>query len=163
MGFSDEAILLLTKLDQATQEANDSNDGSKAWVKLDTYSKFMRSALVRHGNIEEGSTTNDSIVYRITSKGHDALMKEVTAPAKQKKNGKVSALFENGNGLKPSSSPAAPAPAVTAPINTQNAAPCKTDGCDMQCVYRQAVEILTAKLPGVRELVDALKTIDGKR
>ena len=156
MGFSDEAILLLTKLDQGRADG----DG---WIVLEHYSGELIGAMKRNKHIEEKAGCRPAM-YRITSKGHDALMKAVSSPIKQKKNGKVSALFQNGNGLKPASSPAVrPAPAVTAPINTQNAAPCKTDGCDMQCVYRQAVDILTAKLPGVRELVDALKTIDGKR
>lgn len=39
-----------------------------------------------------------------------------------------------------------------------------SDGCTCaKCIYRQAIDVLAAKVPGVRELVDALQTIENGR
>ena len=64
----------------------------------------------------------------------------------------AAALYENGNGLKP---------VVPAAERVLAADGC--DGCDGQCVYRQAVEILAARVPGTNELVDALKLLNKAR
>ena len=64
----------------------------------------------------------------------------------------AAALYENGNGngLKPV-------------VSTAALAADECDGCDGQCVYRQAVEILAARVPGTNELVDALKLLNKAR
>lgn len=65
----------------------------------------------------------------------------------------AAALYENGNGLKPVVPAAEPAALASG----------ECDGCDGKCVYRQAVEILAARVPGTNELVDALKLLNKAR
>lgn len=65
----------------------------------------------------------------------------------------AAALHENGNGIH---AQVQALPPLTAEL-------CSPDGCDGQCVYRQAVEILAARVPGTNELVDALKLLNKAR
>lgn len=80
---------------------------------------------------------------------------------------KVSTLYEgNGNGLKPVV-PAADEAIKTLPSKRRLSGIemitaemlCNTDECT-GCVYRQVVEILAARMPGVSELVAALKLLN---
>ena len=152
MGFSDEAILLLSKLDQADGEG---------WDILEHFSGELIGSMKRNKHIEENASSVPPL-YRITDKGHEALLKEVAAPAKQKnRKAKVSTLYENGNGMKPVV-PARGQEAVNTqvrPFSELVAEACQPDEC-AGCVYRQVVEILAARVPGVNELVTALKLLN---
>lgn len=157
MGFSDEAILLLTKLDQADGEG---------WIVLEHYRGELIGSMKRNKHIEEDASSVPPL-YRITDKGHEALLKELAAPAKQKnRKAKVSTLYEgSGNGLKPVVVAGGPEAVNTQvrPFSELVAEACQPDGCDGQCVYRQVVEILAARVPGTNELVEALKLLNKAR
>lgn len=159
MALSDEAILLLTKLDQARADA-DASDEATEWVNLENYTGELIGAMKRNKYIEE-RVDSLPVMYRITDKGHDALMKELAAPqGKQKKRAKVAPLYENGNGNGNGLKPVVNEP--VRPFAELMAEACRDDGC-ATCVYRQAVEILAARVPGTNELVDALKLLNKAR
>ncbi len=140
MALSDEMMLMLTNLDEAWQERQN-NDGN-AWVNLESHPKQLRAALVRYGLAEKHDAKSGT--FRITPAGQTALMTGYAAgnTAEEKavatmslSKPPISVLFEDG---------------------------CKADGCTI-CVYKQAIDVLAAKVPGVRELVDALQTIENGR
>ena len=153
-GLSDEAILMLTKLDQARMDAEEQLSESLGWVDLSSHKKQLRAILIRLELMRKDSQIPN--FYHITDKGQAELLRPMSAPVampKGNKRGKVSPLYENGNGLKPVVPAAEPAALASG----------ECDGCDGKCVYRQAVEILAARVPGTNELVEALKLLNKAR
>ena len=67
MALSDEAILLLTKLDQARVDAAKSDEAT-AWVNLENYEARLIGSMKRNKYIEERAGSLP-LMYWITDKG----------------------------------------------------------------------------------------------
>lgn len=137
-GLSDEAMLMLTKLDQARIEAEAHNNESLGWVDLSRHPKQNRASLIRYGLMKKDSSIPN--VYRITPKGQEALMVGFR-PKDESRLDIVKPEIRDAIGANPTRCP---------------------DSC-AECIYWQAVDILAKKVPGVLELMDALRTIDARR
>lgn len=144
-------------------DAEASGNESVGWVDLGNHKKQLRAILIRYGLMRKDSQTPN--FYHITDKGRDELMRPVSARvATQKRKAKVSTLYE-GSGQKPVvvASGQEAVKTQVRPFSELVAEACKPDGCDGQCVYRQVVEILAARVPGTNELVEALKLLNKAR
>ena len=154
--ISDEGIVLLTALDEARQTAETIRDDTAAWLNLDEFNGYIRGALKRSGLIFEKEVDGVKL-YGITEKGQEAL-RLGHSPASNGKPPKAQTTrreqiaaqikpMPQGNGLK------------SVVPEVQSTAPCNGRGCE-ECVYRKALDILAAKVPAARELVDALRKIE---
>lgn len=211
--LSELAVLALSALLVARDDAQEAHDETLEWRELESFSASLRVRLVYFKHMETKTDPNGSglMVYRITQKGIDALKeqkaelerppakrgrrpKAAAAPADLTPSEKIRAKIQrlatstNGKGLggeihvqevarsEPEWTPPAPVvytaapadyvPPTHTPVNHSEMLPelslNHNDDC-ADCVYREAVDILAARLPGVGELVEALKTVRSLR
>lgn len=193
--LSDLAVLLLSALQMARDEAQEAHNEALEWRQLEDFTAALRVRLEFHKHIEMKSDPNGSgfMVYRITQRGVEALKaqqaqqdrpkgKRGRKPKLQTPETPSSALRSKIRRFDPHVSQEMK-DAIQAQVKTQykvretaiapdsantTALPSplplilgehQPDGCK-DCVYKQALEILARRLPGVNDLVEALKVID---
>jgi hypothetical protein len=149
--ISDAGMVLLTKLDQAQQDAERNGNPALAWLDFTNENPYIRGAFLRAKLIIAGEGDRENC-YAITQKGQDALKlghspNTGTHTADSAPKSKLNSNTELAKHIREQirSMP-------QAAIHQPN--PCEG------CVYRQALDILAQKVPAARELVEALRKID---
>lgn len=133
-----ESMELMIRLEAARLLADEQGDASLQWTVADDYSASVIASLRRYRYIEESPTKAG--FFRITQSGRME-MKTFNLPEQSTAQSMQIVAVAAPN----------PPPIVAAEE--------ECDACP-NCIYREALDILAARLPEVPDLLDSLKKIN---